>query len=170
MLKIMWYFIVYWYLSIFLHLVPLKTFAQVAQGCCIFWPVFECWALQMLVEICLFNVFMQKAEKAWKLRQNLAETVFFILHSKAGWGIYFKKKLWIHVFLVIKPSTSVWVQTLKTHFYLLLLQLFYFFFSFKLLCTKHLKSRFWSAFGVFSTQTLVEKYNIKAPFLLFFWM
>ena len=63
------------------------------------------------------------------------------------------------VFLGIKPSTSVLVQTKKPIFCNILQLIYYIIVFFQLLSTKMLEHISQPVFGVCSTQTLVEKYN-----------
>ena len=65
--------------------------------CCIFWPTFGCYPLQMLVKICIFNIcFSLKAEKGRKSNKIEAKfskkIVFLSLHPKASQGFYSQKK------------------------------------------------------------------------------
>ena len=76
------------------------------QTCCIFWPAFGCWALQMLSKMCVFNVFCAKKLKKCvtkvKICWNfLQKTIFLSLHQNSGGVFYSQKKISLkknHVF------------------------------------------------------------------------
>ena len=60
---------------------------------CIFWPVFGCCALQMLVKICFFKVFWakhwKKGRKSKKFEAKVSTKMGFLsLHPNTGWGFY----------------------------------------------------------------------------------
>ena len=82
--------------SVFLSLAKKFSSWNLLPLCCIFQPVFGCCALQIIVEIWVFNIFcakkLKKEEKAQKSRQNWAKLFFFDLHPKAGWGFYSQKE------------------------------------------------------------------------------
>ena len=99
--------------------------------CCIFWPAFGCCACQRLVQIVIFSIFCAK---------NL------------------KKQEICSIFLGVKQSTSVLVQMQKTCYLLKFAANFLLFQGF--LHKKCWKCLLQPAFGVHSTQTLVEIYNI----------
>ena len=60
---------------------PLDELPQ-SQGCwcCLFWPVFGCCILQMLVKICFFNFVVQKCwkrKKSKKIDAKFCKKMFF---------------------------------------------------------------------------------------------
>ena len=60
-------------------------FVPIRLKCCKFWPAIVCCTLQMLVEICFFNVFLCiNEEKTRKLVQNLAKFSKKIITGRAS--------------------------------------------------------------------------------------
>ena len=49
--------------------------------CCIFQPEFGCWALQMLVEICNFNVFNGKMLKKLEIYSKILQKTYTVLYG-----------------------------------------------------------------------------------------
>ena len=73
--------------------------------CCIFRPALLCCALQMLVEILVFNNSCAKRWKMQKVRnllQNLAKKLFFKFAPKCWSKILFPEKNRFHPFLLKK--------------------------------------------------------------------
>ena len=63
------------------------------DGCCVFRKVFGWCALQMLVEICIFNGFcakkLKKEEKAWNLAKKRVSTSVLLQIPKPWWEVLF---------------------------------------------------------------------------------
>ena len=68
------------------------------KDCCIFWPVFGCCALQMLVEICFFNkcccLKAEKRKKSKKFAAKFSKKMFFVFE--------FAPERWSRAFLCKK--------------------------------------------------------------------
>ena len=101
------------------------------HACCIFRPELGCCALQTLVKICFLNIFHTKMLKKHK-----------------NWGFRFAPKRWSKVLFQEKHVF------IGENMFLIQKGL-----NKKLFSTKTWKSIFWPAFGVHSTQTLVEICN-----------